>query len=512
MPKRPIIICRNDQIFYAESNFFSCRIDQYCVGSGSFRLCRKGFVPNRLEAADDKHVAILISMLGPTAYNTLRTLLDPDKPKSVSLDRIKKTLGDHYGPQTITIAERFRFYKARQEEGETATQFAARLRKLARYCEFGTQLTTMLRDMMVCGLANSNCQKKLLTEKNLTFDKVLQTAISDEVARQDVEQFSQARNSAVNVSETLQEVQKISEQKPKSTRPRTARPRSEAPCLHCGRQSHQSIDCRFRAAKCHRCGRKGHIAPVCRQSSQAHHLGSSDSYRTSAAEEDPEELTSLYQLHSMDDSGNDKIEAKPFRVTLKIEDKDLEMELDTGSGRSIIGKHVFEENYKHLPMHRSNVTFVTYTKEVIKPLGFVKVKVNHNGQEKILNLYVVQNCRSAPPLLGREWLHQLRLDWSHIKRVSSGEAASDLQVLLQENAELFDDKLGKLRGIQAQLKVNAETKPIFLKARPISHARRQQVADKLTAMETEGIVKKVAFSEWAAPIVTPVKANGDVRI
>ena len=36
--------------------------------------------------------------------------------------------------------------------------------------------------------------------------------------------------------------------------------------------------------------------------------------------------------------------------------------------------------------------------------------------------------------------------------------------------------------------------------------------EALKELEVEGVIKKVATSEWAAPIVTPVKKDGSVRI
>jgi len=37
------------------------------------------------------------------------------------------------------------------------------------------------------------------------------------------------------------------------------------------------------------------------------------------------------------------------------------------------------------------------------------------------------------------------------------------------------------------------------------------VDEALKELEVEGVIKKAATSEWAAPIVTSVKQNGSVR-
>ena len=42
--------------------------------------------------------------------------------------------------------------------------------------------------------------------------------------------------------------------------------------------------------------------------------------------------------------------------------------------------------------------------------------------------------------------------------------------------------------------------------------RKSAVERGLDQLEAEGIVKRVTHSEWAAPIVTPIKKDGEVRI
>jgi len=50
--------------------------------------------------------------------------------------------------------------------------------------QFGTTVKEMLQDRLVCGLADTNIQRKLLTETDLTLDKALGTARAMEAAEQ----------------------------------------------------------------------------------------------------------------------------------------------------------------------------------------------------------------------------------------------------------------------------------------------------------------------------------------
>lgn len=131
---------------------------------------------------DDKLVPIFLSVIGPKTFNLLRSLLQPSKPGNKSFTESVHTLTKHFSLKPLVIAERFRFHKRNQEEGESVIMFVASLRKLAEHCEFKDVLNDTLRDRLVCGLRNEAAQKKLLTESDLTLDKAINISVTMEMA------------------------------------------------------------------------------------------------------------------------------------------------------------------------------------------------------------------------------------------------------------------------------------------------------------------------------------------
>ena len=101
---------------------------------------------------DDKKIAVLLTSMGTTTYTLLKNLVRQAAPQNKSLDTLFKLLQDHYEPRIIVIAERFRFYKRMQREGENTAVDVSELRRLAKHCDLGEQLNTALRDQLVCGL------------------------------------------------------------------------------------------------------------------------------------------------------------------------------------------------------------------------------------------------------------------------------------------------------------------------------------------------------------------------
>ncbi len=128
--------------------------------------------------SQDKKVPALLTQLGGKSYNLLRNLTAPDKPKNKSYDALVKLLSDHLTPKPIVIAERFRFHKRNQKDGESINEYMAELRKLTEFCDFGAVLNDTLRDRLVCGLRNEQVQKKLLTVAELNLTKAIEISVA----------------------------------------------------------------------------------------------------------------------------------------------------------------------------------------------------------------------------------------------------------------------------------------------------------------------------------------------
>ena len=127
----------------------------------------------------EKKVAHLLSDIDPKTYTVLKSLTMPTLPAECEFKRLKEVLIQHYKPKPLIIAERFAFHKWPEEK---VNEFVIELRKLAQSCDFGDFLEQALRDRFVCGLANLNLQKCLLTEKNLTLERTISIATAMEMA------------------------------------------------------------------------------------------------------------------------------------------------------------------------------------------------------------------------------------------------------------------------------------------------------------------------------------------
>lgn len=117
----------------------------------------------------------------------------------MSYKQLTEALLAHYQPKPLVIAERFRFQKRNQNEGESVSDYVVALRQLSKHCEYGDHLNEALRDCLVSGLASESIQRKLLTERDLTFARACEIARSMEMAlKNSLEILGKSQNAAVN--------------------------------------------------------------------------------------------------------------------------------------------------------------------------------------------------------------------------------------------------------------------------------------------------------------------------
>lgn len=500
------------------------------------------FIANGIEDTDhiERQRAVFLSVIGGRTYTLLKTLIAPAKPTNKSLEELKKVVKEHLSPKPVVIAERYRFWTGRQKSGQTISQYLTELRKLAEKCKFGDFLDEALRDIFVIGLQDAAAQKKLLSESELTLNKAYNVALSHESASKQVEEIQGKSVNMVSAS-----------QKPKGnlndSRPSWNRAgKDKFYCYRCGGTSHGPDLCFFKEKLCFKCNGKGHVGKMCKKQGANHNhvIGQekSENSRVGPSQrshkyskrtvkklsEDPdsdsgteEEINMVgLQVAEETNSRHDSIfkvninsvrkntGCKEIEIPVKINGQLIVMELDTGASVSLMSEAKKNELIPQVPMIKPDVKLKTFTGEQVPVLGKCLVDVEYLGQLKKLPLYVVSG--NGPELFGRDWLSSIRVDLQGIHKVQTYDPK--LQAILDRFPELFNGGLGKAKGIKAELRVKDDAVPKFFKPRPLPFALREGVAKELNRLQELGVLEKIDYSDWAAPIVPVRKANGEIRV
>ena len=115
------------------------------------------------------------------------------------------------------------------------------------------------------------------------------------------------------------------------------------------------------------------------------------------------------------------------------------------------------------------------------------------------------------PLLGRNWLGPLKLNWPKLLLVRADEI-SPVKGLCNKYPNLFEEGLGTFVGTKAKIHVPSDAAPIYCKARPVPYVLKDRIEAELDRLVQQQTIEPVDFSEWAAPIVPLIKVDKSLRI
>jgi hypothetical protein len=107
----------------------------------------------------------------------LAVLLNGGTKRKDDYNTIRAMLTAHLKPNRVVFTEVMVFRRAKRFEGESATEFATRLRGLAKYCEFKDIDTEILQQFIV-GIDRPEVERKCVITESLSLVKAIEIATS----------------------------------------------------------------------------------------------------------------------------------------------------------------------------------------------------------------------------------------------------------------------------------------------------------------------------------------------
>lgn len=443
---------------------------------------------------EEKQCAIL-AFMGPEAFKRFFDKVPSDKgPENLTFDEIKTVLEKIYEPVENLWSSRLSFRGIRQNSGEALIDFEARVRTAGRRCKWtGEELQMNLIEQFIGGLTDQTIQQAILVKCATSKDLSDVFATTEELinARKSTAAF---RNGQSHVQPTS-DVNKIhgagrssSGKGSKMKKKNSSESRNpERRCYRCGRTNHLAPDCRYKDAVCDSCKTKGHLASVCRKTQSQHLL-----------EEVP--------FHCIDEHGKE-----PIQLKVRIHGREIEMELDTGSGVSTIEYRKFLRMFPNETLHQNDVRLRSATREFFEPRGYAEIPVSYNDLQRNLKLYLV-DIPNFPTLFGRQWLRSFNksvLDVNICENNFQDYEEKALQ-LLAKYPNLSKDGIGKIPNVEASIHLRCDPKPSYSRPRPVPHALLPLVDAELDHLEKFDVVERVDSSEWAHPAVIALRGKGEL--
>ncbi|CAG4941711.1 unnamed protein product [Parnassius apollo] len=125
---------------------------------------------------------ILLTHLTDETYRLVRNLAYPNTVESLTYNELVQILNSHFKPKQCSFVDKANFFGATRSPGESLGDWAARLRGLASYCEFGDALETNLRDRFVLGLGSGPERDKLFEQNPTTLTLTKAIEIGEQAA------------------------------------------------------------------------------------------------------------------------------------------------------------------------------------------------------------------------------------------------------------------------------------------------------------------------------------------
>lgn len=507
---------------------------------------------------DDKKICtqIFLNSIGPSTYDLLSTLSSPRIISEMTYDEVTQLLENYY-PKQNDIIEQHKLLSRVQKPDESISEYVTALKRQVSSCKLTCSACEapvsdlFLRAQFIRGIHDSTIRENLLQQKDLTFDLAVEKSLAIEASKLDnnaIKELSRSQYSSdidINKLGTKSHYNQLITNRNKhyTTSRQNWTPQNEQRvnfqrqrqnqlmalglnnvCLRCGKHNHKSSDCKLPRSRvhCKECGKDGHIDKVCITT-----LLSNQKYSASVKnlnDDNQSEQSDDFDLHGVGDifnvydtylSDTDK-----FITTVLINGKPQKFEVDSGSAHTLIPKADFQQ--LHIPLsclEPTNIKFRSYTKEVFSPLGVASVRVDFNGVSSNEQLFVVPDGYNA--LLGRTWIRRLNISLNSIDNSSQNEnnintLANTVDELIHKIETTYSDILtptiGCIPNLSTNLQLRPQTKPVFIKPRPLPFALRDQVGEELDRLEKDNIITKIDLSDWGSPLVVVPKPDGSLRL
>ncbi|XP_068684306.1 uncharacterized protein [Montipora foliosa] len=490
----------------------------------------------------------------------------PDLPPQESEDvysRFIRKLDRNFLPRKNKDYARFQFGNLSQEADESMAKYYARLREIAKKCEFNDE-DDAIRDHLIKTMNTNRIRVKTI-RNNWTLSQILDEAAVEEESTAQAHEIDKKLHDATE----FQKIKQVTKDK---------RDRSVT-CYRCG-SKHARGNCKAYVAKCFKCGKRNHYTRMCRSTDskdrteekreksshrddkkedspqgsrharpptvhqhrhrRVRHVHHEDTQERSTNEHSGSESDSLDEdiariIQHMNVHRTAQTNAKKNKCKIWINGTKTEVEPDTGADTNVMDEHQFNELLRTTPeieLQDTQIKLKTLT-ENLPVVGECDVTLENQTRKTRAKIAVIQGKIDSLPLLGRQTLEDLgmikfdakgrlkepnRNEIQTIKKVQTGNEELD-RILLQHKGRFAGIGKAKRDGedINIHLPLKDDAQPIAQKPRRVPYHLMEPLKKRMEEFVEKDIMEKVPEHEsitWCSPLVVQPKPKNpnDIRV
>lgn len=494
------------------------------------------FTDDGKDLDDASCVRLLLRKLDEGAYNRYANFILPTKPRERLFKDTVTTLKDIFGSSTSLFAIRYNCLQLKKNETDDFLTYAGNVNRQCENFKISTIESDEFKSLMfICGLSRPN-DSDIRTRLLAKIESAPKTKLTDLVS--ECHRIQTLKHDTEMVEKQLVDVNKIDSNRkvPKS------------PCWFCG-ALHYSKYCTYKSHKCSKCGNTGHKEGFCKNSKTSGGNNSSDSNSGSGSNSsnvngnfhnrnfNKNRKNKSYQSNTSNTNRIflvSQVNSHRKYITVEINSIPIRLQIDTASDITILSN----ESWQKIGSPQTTMTDHAARNASGDPLpllGHFKCQMVFKGKQ-ISSMCYISGIPSLN-ILGIDNIELLQLfdvpinsicnqvkskqptqsKSSIAKTVSTSvDTTSNVQRfvtnLKNQYSEMFDGSLGICTKAEAVLHLKPGRHPVYKPKRPVPYAAYSDIENELNRLESIGVIERVEYSQWAAPIVAVKKANGSTRI
>lgn len=469
--------------------------------------------------------ALLLYLGGSELRKIYNTLED----EGTTYEKALKELDKYFEVKVNYTFQRNIFRNLNQNQGESSRAYITRLKTQAIKCDFNNySAESAVVDQYITTISSSALRRRLLSEKDLNLDKLMEIVLTQEVSsaqacameskivsEETVNKigFTKKKYSASSSNFKKQNYNSSSSNFSKTKFPQNTNRPFVKSCYGCGQKDHfhGSEECPAKGKKCSFCNLPNHFETQClikkrNESGEENRYNQKSKKNINVLMNESNESSEEEYLFSLNNKSD---------ITIKIDNCSVQVLRDTGATINLIDKNTFNKLKQkiNLILHPTKTKIFTYNaKTPLKLDGVFYSNASYKNNHYIAKFFVSSEPNGGC-IIGRNTAIQLGLLrlTEEINNVTSECNDSNIETIINRHKNIFTG-LGKLKNTKVKFEIDENITPVAQQVRRIPFHLRQKVENKIEELLNLDIIEKVkGATPWVSPIVAVPKGE-DIRL